>query len=402
MFQTTTSSISENDNDLAVLNENGKRPSETQSKDGKKRLKIKNLYRQPTVRELNRLQETENLFNSNLFRLQIEEVLDEVKVKDKTVKRFTEWFNSFKDHLLTLPDDTSEYDLSEKTIFKHLNVKSPINIALSAKSMFKFHKFQDIHIVGSYAIGNSINSKLIVDTQITVPADVFTKNDSINYKYHKKRAAYLAYIASHLQKLDIIEECKYTYLNGVKTKPFLDVKPSGKLGNLLLVRVNLICDSEAYKLHRFSPLRNNLRETWLFKNENIDNTSEIGPPTPYYNSSILSDLTDAINQEFLKETFIDHENLKQAVVLLKIWIRQRKLQVSGYIISMFVAYLVQIKRINNIMSSYQIIRNVWIALSKYYINCCLDNSMFFIIYIRTQHQINNHIEDILKNISVIC
>ncbi|CAH2049628.1 unnamed protein product, partial [Iphiclides podalirius] len=76
-----TTSLSENDDDLSVLNENGKRPSETENKEGKKRLRIKNLYRQPTVRELNRLQETENLFNSNLFRLQIEEVLDEVKRK---------------------------------------------------------------------------------------------------------------------------------------------------------------------------------------------------------------------------------------------------------------------------------------------------------------------------------
>ncbi|XP_068622458.1 nucleolar protein 6 [Battus philenor] len=357
-------SISDNDDESSVINENGKRPAEAQGKDDKKRLRTKNLYRQPTVRELNRLQETENLFNSNLFRLQIEEVLEEVKIKEKSIKRFDEWFKKFKDHLLSIPEDDVEYDLTEKTIFKNLKVKSPIGSELNkTKCMFRFHKFQNIDIVGSYALGNSINSKLIVDVQITTPPDTYTKNDSINYKYHKKRATYLAVIASHLKTLEIIQEIKYTYLKGCNTKPLIDVKPSGKLGETLIVRINLVCDAESFKLHRFSPQRNNLREAWLFEDE-IDNTSDIGPPTPYYNNSILSDLTSSINQELLNETFLNRENLKQAVVLLKIWLRQRRLHVSGYVISMFVAHLVQIKRINNIMSSYQIIRNVWIALQS--------------------------------------
>lgn len=357
LFQDKTSSISENE---SITNENGKRSLDTNTKDNKTK-RIRGLYRQPTVEELNRLQETENLFNSNLFRLQIDEVLNEVKVKDKTIKRFQEWFNALKEHLKTIPEDDTEYDLSEDKIYKHLGVKSPIGKELSkTKCMFKFHKFQDIKIVGSYALGNSINSKLIIDTQITVPAETYTKNDSINYRYHKKRAAYLASIASHLKDVEIIEELKYIYVNDCHTKPMLEIKPNGKLNNIL-VRVNLACNPEAYKLHRFSLLRNNLRESWLF-DEKVETT--VGPPTPYYNSGILSDLTNAINQEFLNEMFLNRENLKQAVVLLKIWLRQRKLQVSGYLISMFVAYLVQIKRINNIMSSYQIIRNVWIFLSK--------------------------------------
>ncbi|KPJ11465.1 Nucleolar protein 6 [Papilio machaon] len=356
-----TSSISEND-DSVTMNENGKRPLDSENKDGKKKLRIRGLYRQPTVEELNRLQETENLFNSNLFRLQIDEILNEVKVKEKTIKRFQEWFNKLKEHLKTIPEDDTEYDLTEDKIYKHLGVKSPVGKELNkTKCMFKFHKFHDIEIVGSYALGNAINSKLVIDTQITVPMDTYTKNDSINYRYHKKRAAYLACIASHLKDLEIIEELKYMYVNDCHTKPMLEIKPSGKLSNILVVRMNLSCDPESYKLHRFSPLRNNLRESWLF-DEKVENTLDVGPPTPYYNSSILSDLTNPLNQDFLNETFLNRDNLKQAVVLLKIWLRQRKLQISGYIISMFVAYLVQIKRINNIMSSYQIIRNVWIYL----------------------------------------
>ncbi|XP_038221323.1 nucleolar protein 6 [Zerene cesonia] len=354
------SSISEDDGETNIINENGKRPAEDAAKDGKKRVRTKNLYRQPTAKELNRLQETENLFNSNLFRLQIEEILQEVELKEKTIKRFNEWYNSLKQYLLSISENGTDYDLSEKAITKQLKVKLPISNELNkTKAMFKFLKFKDIDIVGSYASENAISSKLIVDLQITVPAETYTKNDSINYRYHKKRAAYLAYIASHLTKSDLIENIHYSWLNGGRTKPVLDINPKGKLNNVLTVRINLICEEEAYKLHRFSPGRNNLRESWLL---NEENNAEVGPPTPYYNSSVLCDLTAKINEDFIKQTLANSHNLKQAIVLLKIWIRQRKLSVSGHVISMLICCLVQMKRINNIMSSYQIIRNVWIYL----------------------------------------
>ncbi|XP_045776037.1 nucleolar protein 6 isoform X2 [Maniola jurtina] len=355
-------SVSEDEGDSNIINDNGKRLAEPGNKDTLKRIKTKSLYRQPTANELNRLQETENLFNSNLFRLQVEEVLQEVKVKEKTVKRFQEWYNNFKTYLLSIPEDDTEYDLTEKAFEKHLKVKLPVTKDMrKSKVMFRFHKYTDVEIVGSYTLGCSIDSKLIVDLQITVPAETYTKNDSINYKYHLKRAAYLAYLTSYLTKLDSIEEMKYTYLNNCATKPVIHLKPDGKLGNHLSVHLNVVCDAEAYKLHRFSPTRNNLRESWLLSS---DQQEEIGPPTPFYNSSILTDLTAAENQAFLNETFMNKENLKQAIVLLKIWVRQRSLQVSGHVISMLVAYLVQVKRINNIMSSYQIIRNVWIYLKS--------------------------------------
>lgn len=366
-MQPAKSSISEEDEDMEIVNESGTRLSVDQNKDGKKRLKTKGLYRQPTVNELNRLQETETLFNSNLFRLQVEEIINEVKVKEKTEKKFVEWFTQLKTHLLSIPKDNTEYDLSEQILFKKLKAKIPVSEQLSkTKCMFRFYNFSDVRIVGSYALGCSINSKLRVDLQITIPSVTFTKNDSVNYKYHKKRSAYLAFIASHLLTYEHIEDLQYSYSNSSETKPALDFKPSGKLGKHLSVRIHLICESDTYKLHRFSPERNNLREAWLF-NENSETNTDIGPPTSYYNSSVLSDLTSLTNLKFLQEVFDKSDNLRQAVVLLKIWLHQRKLPVSGYIVSMFVAYFVQTKRVNNIMSSYQIVRNIWIALSKFYI-----------------------------------
>ncbi|CAH0399608.1 unnamed protein product [Chilo suppressalis] len=354
-------SISENEDDLKIVDEKGKVQG-VNNANPKKRLKTRSLYRQPTVNELNRLQETENLFNSNLFRLQIEEILLEVQVKEKTEKKFQEWFLQLKDHLLSICEDGTEYNLTEPTLHKKLKVKLPISTKLDkTKCVFKFLKFDNVEIAGSYSLGCSINSKLKVDLQITVPADTYTKNDSINYRYHKKRAAYLACIAAHLKNYEGVENLQYSWINGCETRPVLDLTPTGKLGKHMTVRIDLKSQSEAYKLHRFSPSRNNLRESWLLS-ENAENNTEVGPPTPFYNSSILCDQTAAENNSVLEQTLMNSENLKQSIVLLKIWLRQRNLQVSGYIINMFIVYLVQNRRINNIMSSYQIVRNVWIAL----------------------------------------
>lgn len=78
--------------------------------------KFKNgLYKQPTVEELNQLRETENLFHSNLFRLQIEEILNEVKLKTKYKALFEIWFKKLKAAIESI-EETAEIPVS-RTIY---------------------------------------------------------------------------------------------------------------------------------------------------------------------------------------------------------------------------------------------------------------------------------------------
>lgn len=80
-----------------------------------KKKKFKNdLYKQPTVEELNQLRETENLFHSNLFRLQIEEVLSEVKLKIKYKALFEIWFKKLKAAIESI-EETEEIPVSNTT-----------------------------------------------------------------------------------------------------------------------------------------------------------------------------------------------------------------------------------------------------------------------------------------------
>jgi len=80
----------------------GKKRKAKQNDEGSKRIKP------PTAEELNKLRETENLFLSNMFRLQIDEMLKEVKPKQTTLDQIKEWFDKFA--IAVLQDmDTSNY-----------------------------------------------------------------------------------------------------------------------------------------------------------------------------------------------------------------------------------------------------------------------------------------------------
>lgn len=80
----------------------GKKRKKKQNPDGGKRIKP------PTAEELNKLRETENLFLSNMFRMQIDEMLKEVKPKQSTLDKIQEWFNKFS--IAVLQDmDTTDY-----------------------------------------------------------------------------------------------------------------------------------------------------------------------------------------------------------------------------------------------------------------------------------------------------
>lgn len=85
-----------------VGDEGGKKRKKKQSNEGGKRIKP------PTAEELNKLRETENLFLSNMFRLQIDEMLKEVKPKQSTLDKIKGWFEKFNNALVQ-EMDTSNY-----------------------------------------------------------------------------------------------------------------------------------------------------------------------------------------------------------------------------------------------------------------------------------------------------
>lgn len=106
-----TKNMENDDEDSEIITKMQKRILEDDGdtvKPKKKKIRKENdLYKQPTVEELNQLRETENLYHSNLFRLQIEEILNEVKLKEKYKKQFKQWFSLFKQKIESI-EETEE------------------------------------------------------------------------------------------------------------------------------------------------------------------------------------------------------------------------------------------------------------------------------------------------------
>lgn len=86
-----------------------------------------------------------------------------------------------------------------------------------------------------------------------------------------------------------------------------------------------------FNVAKLSMSRNNVRSV------SADGVSQ---PTPTYNSSILEDMFLEDNSELLKKAFSGWKELGDALILLKIWARQRSSIyihdcLNGFLISLF-------------------------------------------------------------------
>ncbi|XP_024940581.1 nucleolar protein 6 isoform X2 [Cephus cinctus] len=352
----------ENVNERAIA---GKRKANNDEVIPKKKEKFnKDLYAAPTVEELNQLRETENLFHSNLFRLQIEEVLSQVKVKDKYKKLFDAWFVKFKEYIESI-EETEECPLTEEESLHKLEAVVPItNIPEQRKGTYCFKKPSSVSVVGSYALGTVIGPQVSVDVSVEMPSSLFQKLDYQNYRYIRKRAIYLTFIASKIRE-DLAKSVKFVH-DGENRRPYLKLIPAGSLGKKYTIFVKITAHENSFKLGRFHPMKNGVRPSWIF-NEGTQDESLI--PTPKYNTLILYDLvaseTNYRNSKLLRE----YPSIRDGIILLKIWLTQRCMTdgydgFNGHVLTMYVLYLLHTRKLSTFMSSYQIIRNVFNSLAN--------------------------------------
>jgi U3 small nucleolar RNA-associated protein 22 len=105
---------------------------------------------------------------------------------------------------------------------------------------FAFQKPTALHIVGGYGLKTLAKQKTLfnVDVAVEMPSSIFQEKDYANYRYHHKRACYLAVLAHAIQtskkKKFIVE---YSTMNGDLRRPILLVKPAGGMVFVSLCRV---------------------------------------------------------------------------------------------------------------------------------------------------------------------
>ncbi|XP_058808859.1 nucleolar protein 6 [Phymastichus coffea] len=329
----------------------------------KKKKFDKRFFKQPTAEELNQLSETENLFHSNLFRLQIEEVLKAVKIQDKYKNLFTTWFEQFKNHVNAIKSE-NEFQLMDDTYFEKCNIKVPITkLPNDCVGIFKYIPPSSIIVGGSYSSDTIIGPNISIDIFVEMPENMFSKIDSKNYRYIRKKAVYLAFLASKINE-EIAESKSFV---GNHWNPILKIIPQGNLNEKMIVYVHAAVQESTFLPNKFTAEKNNVRPNWFFKA--TDKNKDVNSPTPYYNAIVMQDLTVIQTTSQINKLIKEYPNIKDGIILLKIWLKQRELcnnfvSFNGHVITMYVLYLLIEKKLNIFMSSYQIVRNTWLYLAS--------------------------------------
>lgn len=331
--------------------------------------KIKNkLYKTPTVEELNNLKETENLYNNNLFRLQIEELITEVKIKNKRKKELSAWFGTFETFIDTLP----EYEFLLSSLHSRNEAKPKLEKLLAKLAKYdpafktdqdillKMKKPAKVNTFGLYEHNCLPGPDAILQIFLEMPSNCFLTKDFLNYRYYTKRFYYLLYILEHLKLKKVASKINIKYHENNHLVPILEVDlPNCSKCSVL---VYAIPEENVFKRARFQPQQNNVKVN--FSNIYLDENVLKASPTPFYNSCLAYDATLSLNTLFIKETLNDMKNVQEGIKLLIIWLKQRGIS-SGFasfsetIVLYIIVYLLQNKKINKYMSSYQVIRHFW-------------------------------------------
>lgn len=354
-----------------------------------KKFKLKkDLHKVAKVEEINQLKATEKLYHSNFFHLQTEELLKETKLPEKREIFIESFFKGLVDFLKSLPSEENETAVHELKWLKQSKIVPPVSDEIpfdSAPIKFRFVSPSSVFQIGSLRTQTVVNSHPILDICVEIPAEFFSKGNHLNGIYHRKRALYLSYIALKLKKWDQIADCKFTFVNGNPFQPVIVLEPTEKHGKHIKFHLRAVCGEESFKIERLSPEKSNVKQLTELNISKKSSTDIVKnnehSATPYYNSTILGDLNTKFNDEYLFNTFGSNPHVRDAIILLKIWLKQREYNIgqgsfNGFILSMFVAYLIQKKLITPTMNSYQIIRQVWIHLGKdffYY----FERNLFF-------------------------
>ncbi|XP_019242102.1 PREDICTED: nucleolar protein 6-like, partial [Nicotiana attenuata] len=204
----------------------------------------------------------------------------------------------------------------------------------------------------------------IIGTKLTW--ECFYEKDYLNYRYHAKRFLYLCKIKEQLKQSPLIRAVRWSSFQNEARKPILLIYPAVKLiGNAEFVVRIIPTATSLFSATKLRLERNNIRN--LKQGDALQ-------ATPRYNNSILEDMFLEGNAEFVKRTFSGWKELGEALILLKVWARQRSSIyahdcLNGFLISVVLAFLATKPgrhHINSSMNTMQIFRITvdFIATSK--------------------------------------
>ncbi|KAG0170588.1 hypothetical protein DFQ28_001908 [Apophysomyces sp. BC1034] len=325
--------------------------------------------------ELEGLKETTELYKSNMFKLEIDELLAEINIHYEKHVSLQKALHYLKEIFDGIPDGNEMLlDTFQATMQKKAKIVVPFSKPhppADAQYKFKFQKPAAMHIVGGYALKSITKTKeaFNVDVAVEMPSEIFQEKDHMNNRYFHKRSCYLVVLAKAIKDSKKNFHLEFSTFNGDSRKPILLVKPSGDKSDVdftkarCVIRILPSIASDVFRVQRLAPGRNNVRS----KEESDAHALQ---PTPQYNASVLMDATYTTNLAFLYQHSKSTPAFKDAILLAKIWLFQRGLAkaeqtgsgFSAFLFAMLMGYLLQGggsgggKKLSPSHSSYQLLR----------------------------------------------
>jgi hypothetical protein len=184
----------------------------------------------PTKDEQMHLQQIEILMKSNLVKLQVDEMLNEVRCDDDFKKnKLNKWIDEFCNYLKNASNYV-EKSVKSKPLTKQWLQKNFNELKLQEyyqdSISIDFKDPKSVDVVGSSKLLTSTKPYVNVDIVINIPNDCFEDKDILNHAYFDKRKLYVAGIASALQHssaADFIRHSNFAFfqlLNLILSSPF--------------------------------------------------------------------------------------------------------------------------------------------------------------------------------------
>lgn len=235
-----------------------------------------------TKEEIKELTEKEYTVFSNLYDVQLEELLKETEVAKGTRDNVLEWVDEFRKFIQKQKKSKSIKVAQYPTLVKEVQLPIQRKIFFEEAGVWMLNWMREqmitwqppdsVHVKGSWALGTELDKVSAVDVFMEMPGDYLLKSDYMNHKYHVKRAIYLGVVAKMLMdRGDSMVE--FSMANGDPLKPVIKVDVNG-----VSVMIRAVMPQNYFKLSKLACDRNNLRFEHFFEKpkpedgENIEHT----------------------------------------------------------------------------------------------------------------------------------
>ncbi|KAF9731259.1 hypothetical protein PMIN02_003598 [Paraphaeosphaeria minitans] len=275
---------------------------------------------------------TAETFKSNVFKLQVDELLDQVKLKyGKKEAPAENAMRTLKTVIEQIPSREPQLLAEAEKSLKLSNVTIPFpnpHPPADAKYKFQYERPASINATGSYPLKTATRAEegMGIDLVVTMPKDIFQEKDYLNYRYFYKRAFYLACLAAGIKRSKEHKfKLSFDRLNGNQLQPILVVQPNGSgdgddfSSSKCRINILLAAPEGVFIDAKLLPKANCIRP----KGDDTETNHKTLTPTPFYNSSLRSDITITPYLKLLHSSAANCDAFQDACVLGRVWLKQR-------------------------------------------------------------------------------